>query len=58
MADQLESDVVVHQGKNVKDINCSWDQAIKNYVTNLQQVLDATSLKGCTNRILLENSCQ
>lgn len=57
-ANQIGSDigVVIHQGKNVAKLGLSHDEAVNNYVKNIQTVLDNTS--ELSNPIFLENSCQ
>lgn len=57
-AHKVGSDVVIHQGKNVAEIGLTRAEALKAFAANLGIVLDETSKIGCTNKILLENSCQ
>lgn len=51
-ANTINSDVVIHQGKNVNKL--SKTKAICNFVNNLTIVLEST--KDLSNRIILENS--
>lgn len=55
-ADRIGADVVVHQGKNVPRLGLSREEALTRFVLNLQTAIDLTP--ACSNRILLENSCQ
>lgn len=48
--------VIIHQGKNVKTMNLTREQALDNFVYNIQNILEST--KDISNRIILENSCQ
>lgn len=52
----IECDVILHQGKNVKEENLTRLQAIDNYVKHISQALKETS--HLKNGILLENSAQ
>jgi len=54
LANSINCDVVIHQGKNVQDEKLSRIEAITNYVNHLTYVLEHTS--HLNNRILLENS--
>ncbi len=54
-ADQLGANVVIHQGKNVKELHQSRQDAKETYVNNLREVLNKTT--ELKNQILLENSC-
>ncbi len=54
-ANKFDSDVIIHQGKNVASLKQSNDQAIKNFVQGVSHVLDKTS--ECTTSLILENSC-
>ena len=58
VGDSIDCDVVIHQGKNVKDLKIDRATALKAFVDNLSKVIDKASEKGLKNRILLENSCQ
>ena len=51
-------DVVIHQGKNVGRFEQSNQQALRNYVVNLQSVLEYVKRAGLTSKILLENSAR
>jgi len=57
-ADRLDADVIIHQGKNVKDLNCSKAQSIETFVLNLTAIIDQMWSLKLQNKILLENSCQ
>lgn len=57
-ASRLGANVILHQGKNVKDLNFSRSEAINAFVQNLREILDKTAELGLTNKIVLENSCQ
>lgn len=55
-ANRVGADVIIHQGKNVKEIDQPREEALNNFVDNLQTVLEETN--NLENKILLENSCQ
>ena len=52
-AAKLNADVIIHQGKNVKELKQSNAVALEQYVANLIVVLDSSTT---TNKIILENS--
>lgn len=54
-AAKIGADVVIHQGKNVSELKLNRQDALKNYVTNIEHILLKTP---GNNKILLENSCQ
>ena len=54
-AQKVSSDVIIHQGKNLKELALSKEQAHQNFADNVSKVL--TGLSG-TNKIILENSCR
>lgn len=56
VGNQIGSDVVIHQGKNVAELKLNKVEALKAFAKNVSVVLKETS--ECKNRILLENSCQ
>lgn len=53
-ANELCSDVVIHQGKNVNKV--PREEALQNFVTNITMVINST--KDLKNHIILENSAQ
>jgi apurinic endonuclease APN1 len=57
-ADRLCADLVIHQGKNVKELKISDKDAIENYIENINSILSLHRERGCKNKILLENSCK
>lgn len=52
-ANRLKADIVIHQGKSLL---LNLNEAKKNYISNLKNVLKLTDDLKCTNKILLENS--
>lgn len=56
IADTINADIVIHQGKNVAVMKISHEEALDNYVQNIGKALDKTN--SCHNSILLENSCR
>lgn len=57
-AARLGTNVIIHQGKNVKELDYTRQTALETFVENLTSVLDETEKLGITNKIVLENSCQ
>ena len=56
-ADQIEADVVIHQGKNVYDgEKLTNEQAIQRYTDNIKWIIKETP--DLQNKIILENSCK
>jgi deoxyribonuclease-4 len=55
-AAKIGADVIIHQGKNVKELGQTKDQAHQTFVDNLIVVLNATS--DLNNHIILENSAR
>lgn len=55
-AAKINADVIIHQGKNLKELELTTEQAHQTFVDNLLIVLDAS--KGLTNKIILENSAR
>lgn len=56
MANAFNADLVIHQGKNLKELELTNDQAKQVFADNLTTILQKTS--DCTNKILLENSAR
>jgi len=55
-AAKINANVIIHQGKNLKELELTTEQAHQTFVDNLLIVLDAS--KGLTNKIILENSAR
>jgi deoxyribonuclease IV len=54
-AQKVSSDVIIHQGKNLKELGLSKEQAHQNFADNVSEILKGSS---ASNRIILENSCR
>ena len=54
-AQKVSADVIIHQGKNLKELGLSKEQAHQNFADNVSKILKG--LSG-TNKIILENSCR
>jgi len=54
-AAKINADVIIHQGKNLKELALSTEQAHQTFVDNLLIVLDNTKT---SNKIILENSAR
>lgn len=55
-AEKIGTDVIIHQGKNLKELNLTKEQAHQRFVDNLIIVLDET--KETKSKIILENSAR
>jgi deoxyribonuclease-4 len=55
-ASKIDADVIIHQGKNLKELAQTKEQAHQTFVDNLIIVLDATT--DLCNKIILENSAR
>ena len=55
-AAQIGADVIIHQGKNLKELGLSPTEAQQTFVNNITAILAETP--ELENRIILENSCQ
>ena len=55
VANSIDCNVVIHQGKNVSELKLSNNEALDIFVSNLQLVLAKTT--ELNNKIILENSC-
>jgi deoxyribonuclease-4 len=53
-ANRINANVIIHQGKNLKEFKLTNDEAMDQYVQNLEEILDET--KDLKNKIILENS--
>ena len=56
IADGIAADVIIHQGKNVKELNMTDETALETFVLNISKVAKMMILSGLNNRIILENS--
>jgi deoxyribonuclease-4 len=57
-ANKIGADVIIHQGKNVKELGFTKEQAHETFVSNLVIVLGEASKLGLENHIILENSAR
>lgn len=57
-SNKINSDVVIHQGKNLKDLAQTNEQAITNYIDNITYVLKHTEHLSNKPKIILENSAR
>lgn len=56
IANKINTDVIIHQGKNVKELNLTEDEAIAVFAKNVSAVAKKMQVRGLSNRIILENS--
>ena len=57
-ANKINADVVIHQGKNIKDIGLTKTEALQQYANNVSDVLVRAKKLDLKNKILLENSAR
>jgi apurinic endonuclease APN1 len=57
-ADKISSDVVIHQGKNIKELKQTNEIACKNYIDNVTEVIKQTAHLANSPKIILENSAR
>jgi apurinic endonuclease APN1 len=55
-ANKIHADVIIHQGKNVKELGLTKEQAHQNFADNVNDVAYSVSL--LKNKIILENSAR
>ena len=55
-AQKIMADVIIHQGKNLKELGLSKQEAHQNFADNVSTVLKSST--DTTNLIILENSCR
>jgi apurinic endonuclease APN1 len=56
IAEKIQADVVIHQGKNVTELNLTDSEALDIFTKEVCLVAERMRLSGLKNRILLENS--
>lgn len=57
-AAKLGADVIIHQGKNLKELGQTTEQAHCTFVENMHVILNETARLGLGNSIILENSAR
>ena len=55
-ANRIGADVVIHQGKNVKELGMTTSEAQNDFVKNISNIIDTMVKLELKNRIILENS--
>jgi apurinic endonuclease APN1 len=55
-ANKISCNVIIHQGKNVKDLSLTNEEAVIAYVNNIKKILDSTIKLENKPKIILENS--
>lgn len=56
LANKLNADVIIHQGKNVRQLNMTHKEALQTYIGNIIDIIMEMQRHSCKNKLVLENS--